>query len=68
MEWKRPSISRQNNFVQILKEANVSVTIRREKGHSINAACGQLRLKKELEMAEQEPSPSSPFIKPIIED
>lgn len=68
LEWKRPSISRQNKFVQILKEANVSVTIRREKGHSINAACGQLRLKKELEMAEQEPSPSSPFIKPIIED
>lgn len=68
LEWKRPSISRQNKFVQILKEANVSVTIRREKGHSINAACGQLRLKKELEMAEQELSPSSPFIKPIIED
>jgi 23S rRNA (adenine2503-C2)-methyltransferase len=66
LEWKRPSISRQNKFVQILKDANVSVTIRREKGHSINAACGQLRLKKELEMAEQEPSPSSPFIKPEI--
>lgn len=67
LEWKRPSISRQNKFVQILKEANVSVTIRREKGHSINAACGQLRLKKELEMAEQERSPSSPFIKPKID-
>ena len=66
LEWKRPSISRQNKFVQILKDANVSVTIRREKGHSINAACGQLRLKKELEMAEQEPTPSSPFIKPNI--
>ena len=61
LEWKRPSITRQNKFVQILKDANVSVTIRREKGHSINAACGQLRLKKELEIAEQEPSPSSPF-------
>lgn len=66
LEWKRPSISRQNKFVQILKDANVSVTIRREKGHSINAACGQLRLKKELEMAEQEISPSNPFIKPNI--
>ena len=66
LEWKRPSISRQNKFVQILKDANVSVTIRREKGHSINAACGQLRLKKELEMAEKEPSPSSPFLKPEI--
>ena len=68
LEWKRPSITRQNKFVQILKDANVSVTIRREKGHAINAACGQLRLKKELEMAEQEPSPSSPFIKPNIEN
>ena len=68
LEWKRPSITRQNKFVQILKDANVSVTIRREKGHSINAACGQLRLKKELEMAEQEPSPGSPFIKPNIEN
>ena len=68
LEWKRPSITRQNKFVQILKDANVSVTIRREKGHSINAACGQLRLKKELEMAEQEPSPSSPFIKPNKEN
>ena len=68
LEWKRPSITRQNKFVQILKDANVSITIRREKGHSINAACGQLRLKKELEMAEQEPSPSSPFIKPKIEN
>lgn len=68
LEWKRPSITRQNKFVQILKDANLSVTIRREKGHSINAACGQLRLKKELEMAEQEPSPSSPFIKPNIEN
>ena len=68
LEWKRPSITRQNKFVQILKDANVSVTIRREKGHSINAACGQLRLKKELEMAEQEPSPSSPFIMPNVEN
>ena len=68
LEWKRPSITRQNKFVQILKDANVSVTIRREKGHSINAACGQLRLKKELEMAEQELSPSSPFIKPNIKN
>lgn len=66
LEWKRPSITRQNKFVQVLKDANVSVTIRREKGHSINAACGQLRLKKEIEMAEQEQSPSSPFIKPNL--
>jgi 23S rRNA (adenine2503-C2)-methyltransferase len=66
LEWKRPSITRQNKFVQVLKDANVSVTIRREKGHSINAACGQLRLKKEIEMAKEELTPSSPFIKPNL--
>ena len=50
LEWKRPSLNRQNVFVKILKDAHISVTIRREKGHSINAACGQLKLKTELEM------------------
>lgn len=47
LSWKRPSIRRQDAFVEILKRAKVSVTIRREKGHDINAACGQLRLKTE---------------------
>ena len=47
LPWKRPSIRRQDAFVGILKKAGVSVTIRREKGHDINAACGQLRLKTE---------------------
>ena len=64
LEWKRPSISRQNRFVEILKKERVSVTIRREKGHSINAACGQLKLKTELSMAASEKPPTSPFIKP----
>ena len=49
LEWKRPSITRQQVFVNILKKERVSVTIRREKGHDIDAACGQLRLKKEQE-------------------
>jgi len=47
LAWKRPSIPRQDAFVDVLKKAKVSVTIRREKGHDINAACGQLRLKTE---------------------
>lgn len=47
LSWKRPSIRRQDAFVEVLKKAKVSVTIRREKGHDINAACGQLRLKTE---------------------
>lgn len=49
LPWKRPSIRRQEAFVEVLKKARVSVTIRREKGHDINAACGQLRLKTEAE-------------------
>lgn len=47
LPWKRPSITRQEKFARILEEAGVSVTLRREKGHDIAAACGQLRLKTE---------------------
>lgn len=49
LEWKRPSLHRQNAFVELLRHQGVSVTIRREKGHDINAACGQLRLKIETD-------------------
>lgn len=45
LEWRRPGIRRQDAFVNVLRQKGVSVTIRREKGHDINAACGQLRLK-----------------------
>jgi 23S rRNA (adenine2503-C2)-methyltransferase len=58
LPWKRPSIRRQDAFVDVLKKAGVSVTIRREKGHDINAACGQLRLKTEEAMALNETAPS----------
>ena len=61
LEWKRPSINRQNKFVKVLKKERVSVTIRREKGHSINAACGQLKLKTDLALAQSESQPSNPF-------
>ncbi|MEJ6601150.1 MAG: 23S rRNA (adenine(2503)-C(2))-methyltransferase RlmN [Opitutaceae bacterium] len=47
LEWKRPSLGRQQKFVEILREGRVSATLRREKGHDIDAACGQLRLKTE---------------------
>lgn len=47
LPWKRPNISRQNAFARILKDARVSHTVRKEKGHDINAACGQLRLQVE---------------------
>ncbi len=47
LPWKRPSATRQEKFADILRRARVSVTLRREKGHDIDAACGQLRLKTE---------------------
>jgi 23S rRNA (adenine2503-C2)-methyltransferase len=47
LPWRRPSLTRQQKFVRLLQEGGVSVTLRREKGHEIDAACGQLRLKTE---------------------
>jgi 23S rRNA (adenine2503-C2)-methyltransferase len=49
LAWKRPSATRQERFADILRAARISVTLRREKGHDIAAACGQLRLKTEKE-------------------
>jgi 23S rRNA (adenine2503-C2)-methyltransferase len=57
LEWKRPSVRQQDAFVDVLRQAGVSATIRREKGHDINAACGQLRLKTEKQMALDEMPP-----------
>jgi 23S rRNA (adenine2503-C2)-methyltransferase len=37
----------QEGFADVLRAARVPVTLRREKGHDIAAACGQLRLKTE---------------------
>ena len=48
LPWRRPGLARQQKFVSLLQERGVSVTLRREKGHDIDAACGQLRLKTEL--------------------
>src|SRR4051794_27649534 len=44
LEWSRPSRNRQERFHSILREHGVVATLRREKGHDIAAACGQLRL------------------------
>jgi 23S rRNA (adenine2503-C2)-methyltransferase len=43
LEWNRPSIRRQDAFLRVLKNHRIDATIRREKGHDIDAACGQLR-------------------------
>lgn len=57
LEWKRPSVRAQDAFANVLRRGNVSVTLRREKGHDINAACGQLRLQHEGKEGEIEPVP-----------
>jgi 23S rRNA (adenine2503-C2)-methyltransferase len=44
LEWSRPSRNRQEKFLSILRAHKVPATLRREKGHDIDAACGQLRL------------------------
>jgi 23S rRNA (adenine2503-C2)-methyltransferase len=41
--WKRPSEQSQEEFLSILRNRGIAATIRREKGHDIDAACGQLR-------------------------
>lgn len=47
LQWSRPSDEDCLRFKSVLTNANVSTTLRLEKGHDIDAACGQLRLKKE---------------------
>jgi 23S rRNA (adenine2503-C2)-methyltransferase len=44
LDWSRPSRERQEKFQSILRNHGVTATLRREKGHDIAAACGQLRL------------------------
>ena len=43
LPWNRPSEQVQEEFLRILKDQGIAATIRREKGHDIDAACGQLR-------------------------
>ena len=47
IDFKRTNTVQIMRFYDILKKNNVSVTIRREFGSKISAACGQLRSKKE---------------------
>ncbi len=51
LPWTRPSRNRQEKFLSILRAGKVPATLRREKGHDIDAACGQLRLQTKREEA-----------------
>jgi len=53
LEWVRPEEDAQEAFLAALEEQDVVATLRREKGHDIDAACGQLRLKTERELKTQ---------------
>ncbi|MEW6157758.1 MAG: 23S rRNA (adenine(2503)-C(2))-methyltransferase RlmN [Verrucomicrobiota bacterium] len=50
LPWERPSDQVQEQFLEALQSRKVPATLRREKGHDIDAACGQLRLKTEREL------------------
>jgi len=43
LDWQRPSESTMQKFLATLRRSGISVTLRREKGGDIAAACGQLR-------------------------
>jgi 23S rRNA (adenine2503-C2)-methyltransferase len=51
LPWERPSEAVCENFLAALEDQGVIATLRREKGHDIDAACGQLRLKTERELS-----------------
>ena len=51
LDWSRPPLARQQAFQSVLRSRGVSATLRREKGHDIDAACGQLRRQTLAEIA-----------------
>lgn len=58
LPWKRPSEAHQDAFLAVLKKAGCVATLRREKGHDIEAACGQLRLQEEAKITDSSPQSS----------
>ncbi len=51
LPWQRPTEAQCEAFLAALEKQRVPCTLRREKGHDIDAACGQLRLRTERELA-----------------
>ena len=60
LPWKRPSEAVQEEFLSILHDRGIAATIRREKGHDIDAACGQLRRRISLSSPSNSESPVIP--------
>jgi 23S rRNA (adenine2503-C2)-methyltransferase len=60
LAWSRPPLERQEAFVRLLRASGVFATLRREKGHDIDAACGQLRRQTQAAQAgDSAPVPGS---------
>ena len=59
LPWTRPDEGTCESFLASLERHGVKATLRREKGHDIDAACGQLRLKTEQELSEADRIPTS---------
>jgi len=53
LPWERPDAATQEAFLKALEKRKITATLRREKGHEIDAACGQLRLRTERALAGQ---------------
>jgi 23S rRNA (adenine2503-C2)-methyltransferase len=49
-----PEAERLRKFVEVLEQNGVTTTVRKRKGADIDAACGQLRLRSELQTAASE--------------
>lgn len=47
LPYERPTEPAIRHFQKVFRDAGVEATVRREKGHDIDAACGQLRLREE---------------------
>ncbi|MGI8436730.1 MAG: 23S rRNA (adenine(2503)-C(2))-methyltransferase RlmN [Chthoniobacterales bacterium] len=62
LPWTRPPRARQEHFHSILRKHGVVATLRREKGHDIDAACGQLRLQVQRESAPAIVDPATPTL------
>ncbi len=58
LPWERPTDDVCETFADQLDQQEVVVTLRREKGHDIDAACGQLRLKTEKKSEETASTPT----------
>ncbi len=55
LPWERPPEEKLEAFLAALEKEGTNTTLRREKGHDVDAACGQLRLRTERQLAGSAP-------------